>query len=306
MCDMSWLENAGASDTGSSGGASIDTGKGSGFDSANWGGGGDTSSAPEPTSSGGGFDFGSLGAGDTPTDGSAFNLGGGGGTPEDSLMGIGGIGATGDAGANSVSDIVPTSATTAATGAATPEDSLLGVGGVADPNALKPESSPIGDALGKLTKYGPLAAQGANLLMNRNAGQKYANEFKDIGSTQSGVATQMIQQAQAGQINPSDQASIDSWKAQQKAQTQAYYAKAGLSDSSMAQQAMAQIDQQANTMHEEARTKLLQTGMNALNITDQNQVRAVNAEISADKTAGTNMSNFMNTYAQWLRANQGG
>lgn len=159
----------------------------------------------------------------------------------------------------------------------------------------------VKDAMDALAKYGPLALAGGNLMNNKALSQKYAQKMGNVGQTQNAVAQQQIADAQAGKINASDQASIDQWKQGAIAKAKQYYAQAGMSDSSMANDAIAQIEQQATTMHEQARQNLLQAGINTLNITDKYQQAAVGAEMSADQNAGQLNQQFLSTYGQWMR-----
>jgi hypothetical protein len=162
-------------------------------------------------------------------------------------------------------------------------------------------SKTVKDGLDKLTKYGPLGMQAVSMLKNSGLSQKYSKEMANIGAPQRDVANQMIQQAQSGQINQSDQYAIDQWKQSAIAQAKSYYAKAGLSDSSMATQAIADINSQAEAKYEAARQQLLNTGMSALNVVDKYQQAAVQAEMSGDQAAAKQATDFLSAYGSWLR-----
>lgn len=156
--------------------------------------------------------------------------------------------------------------------------------------------------LNGLAKYGPLGLGAASILGNRGAAKKAAGQIREVGGPQRAIANDMITQAQAGNINQADQYQIDQWKQGAIAQSRAYYAKAGISDSSMAQNAEAEINAKATAMHEQARQQLLQTGLETLNITDKTQVAAIQAELAGDQQTQQQITQFMNAYGSWLRA----
>ena len=155
-------------------------------------------------------------------------------------------------------------------------------------------------ALDALAKYGPLGLSAANIASQKKLAGQSGQKIAGIGATQNAVAQQQISDAQAGKINPADQAAIDQWKQQAKAQALQYFAKAGLSDSSMAQQSLADIDAKGAQMFEQARQQLLQAGISTLNITDKYQLAAVNAEMQASQASSQQMGQFLNTYGQWM------
>jgi hypothetical protein len=163
--------------------------------------------------------------------------------------GGGGAFSTEEAGMASGTVPTPSEGFTTPPGTVTPADATPGMQGYLD----------------KAVKYGPLALQGGNMLMNRGLAKKYSSQFADVGKTQRDVANSMVADAQAGRINPADQYAIDQWAQGAIAQAKQYYAKAGLSDSSMATSAIADINNRAAAMKEKARMDLLTTGMNALN-----------------------------------------
>lgn len=87
--------------------------------------------------------------------------------------------------------------------------------------------------------------------------QKSAQPLSQFGVNQ-------LQQAQAGHVDPSVQAMIDQWVQAQKAQLQQKFAHLGITDSTMMQQALAQIDQQAVAMRADVLGKDKQTAIYAL------------------------------------------
>lgn len=76
--------------------------------------------------------------------------------------------------------------------------------------------------------------------------------------------TQQLQQAAAGHIDPSAQALIDQWVQAQKAAMMQRLSSMGITNSTMAQSAMAQIDQQAIAMKNSVLGQDKNTAINAL------------------------------------------
>lgn len=160
----------------------------------------------------------------------------------------------------------------------------------------------VSDAWKTVQKYGPLASAAYQQFGAKKAGQTYANQLNAIGGTQSAAAQQMVQQAQAGNLPAGDQAAIDQWKTQAIAQARNYFAKAGMANSTQAKQAESDIAAKAEAMKAQQIQTMLQTGLQELNITDQNQRAAVTAEMQSDQAAAAQMNNFLNSYGSWLRA----
>ncbi len=111
----------------------------------------------------------------------------------------------------------------------------------------------------------------------------------------------LINQYKSGKLNPADQFAIDQWSQGALAQTQDYYNRAGLADSSMAKNAIEAIKSRAVAMKQEALNNLLTMGTNILNITDRYQAMAVQAEMAANQSLATTAINFMAAYGNYLR-----
>lgn len=157
------------------------------------------------------------------------------------------------------------------------------------------------DKLGNTLRYGIPALGAVGGLMQRNAAMKLAGQYRDLGASQRGVGEDLVAQYKSGKLNPADQFAIDQWAAGALAQTRDYYARAGLSDSSMAKNAEAAIQNQAVARKQEALNNLLTMGTNILNITDRYQAMAVQAEMQANQALGTMAINFMSAYGNYLR-----
>jgi hypothetical protein len=108
------------------------------------------------------------------------------------------------------------------------------------------------------------------------------------GGKTSATANALLDQFNKGQLSPVDQTNVAMWHQNALAASDQYYAQAGLADSSMAQQAHAQIGQQAESMKQQALNNYLQEGLNA-------------AGIAAGPLA-TNVQNTLNQDAQVQQA----
>src|ERR1017187_2259695 len=107
------------------------------------------------------------------------------------------------------------------------------------------ESGGSGSLMGSigngLKSYGPLAMSAVNMLKG-SAPTDAQNQQSGISATQLQVGNQLISQYNSGQLNAGDSYNVAQWEQQQTQSVKDYYAKAGLGDSSMAQQAIAGID----------------------------------------------------------------
>jgi hypothetical protein len=150
-------------------------------------------------------------------------------------------------------------------------------------------------------KYGPLALGVGGAVYNRYAASQYAKQLKNVGADQRAVGESLIQQYQSGKLNPADQYAIDQWEQGAVSQMKDYYARAGMADSSVAQNAAAEIHNKAVAMKQQALNNLLTMGTNILNTTDQYQQMAIQAEMQGDQAMAQNALLFLSAYGSWLR-----
>ena len=114
------------------------------------------------------------------------------------------------------------------------------------------------------------------------------------------TSNKILDQYNSGQLNAADQYSIAIWAQDSKAKKQQYYAQAGLSDSSMATQDIAQIDAQAGAMRDQALQNMLQGGLNAAGIANTATGRAVDLQIQQDQQAQQAQRQFFEMLALTL------
>ena len=140
-----------------------------------------------------------------------------------------------------------------------------------------------------------LGLGGANMLLNK---PQPLNPNLMAGATPAqNVSTQILDQYQKGQLNPADQYNIAKWAQDTKAAKQQYYAQAGLADSSMAQQDIAQVDAQASAMRDQALQNMLQGGLNAAGIANTAVGQAVQLQIAQDQQAQQAQQQFFQMLA---------
>ena len=104
----------------------------------------------------------------------------------------------------------------------------------------------------------------------------------------------LLNQAMNGQLNPGDQARIAQDRQQALARTQAYYAQAGLSDSSMAQSAMTDINARYDQAAYQITQGYYQQAMQAAGITNLQTAQQVQLQMQADQQAQAAQANFFN------------
>jgi hypothetical protein len=163
------------------------------------------------------------------------------------------------------------------------------------------------DILDKVLKFGPLALGGLGLLSQRKANNpanpsSTPGQIKELAAPLTKVGTDLIAQAQAGQLNPADAYRIEQWRKDAVTQAEQYYAKAGISDSSMKAGAIADINARAVAMQQQAQQNLLQQGINTLQAADQFAMQGIQAEAQGNTQLATQATNFLSAYGNWLRA----
>lgn len=244
------------------------------------------------------FDAGAALTADDALGGSAFATGA-------DATGVGGVGGVG-------TEFVPATDYSAYTGA-TPTD-------VPDPlpdQTIPPTDTPtptpgtppppgapqsaVDKALGYATKYGPLALAGIGNLQASAAAKKAGAQISSVGGPQRDQANALLSQYNSGKLNAGDAAAVSQFKTDALAKSRQYFAQAGLSSSTQASAAEAQIEAQAAAMTSQMLQGYLTTAMNELNITDKNQIAGIQAELSADQSATRAASDFLGAYGSWLR-----
>jgi len=118
--------------------------------------------------------------------------------------------------------------------------------------ALKTAAPYVGVAAGVLAKKG-------------GTGGAASGQIGQISAQEQAVGNQLLQDYQNGKLQPADQAAIDQFKTQSRSQMNQYLSNAGISDSTMAQEEMAKIDQNAMIMYGKFRSQTLTDGLAALN-----------------------------------------
>jgi hypothetical protein len=177
---------------------------------------------------------------------------------------------------------------TAAAGA--PGASAPAAAAAAAPGAATP--SLVQQALSAMKQGVPIASL-AMAMKGQSAAQKSTQQMAANAQQQSEVSNQLLANYRAGQLSASDQQGIVQWKQSQRAAVDQYYQKAGLSNSSMHQQAIQQIDSQAETMRQQAVQNMLSAGMSAAGVSNAATAQAANAALQNDKYAGDTMQAFL-------------
>ena len=127
----------------------------------------------------------------------------------------------------------------------------------------------------------------------------------NMAAPASAVSQQLLSNFQNGQMTAADQANIASFKQEQTAAIKQQYAQAGLSGSSMEQQALSGIEQQATQMEQQALQNQLSQATQAAGISNPIVSSAVNAQIQQDQQAQQAQQNLMKAMAM-MSAGGGG
>ncbi len=156
------------------------------------------------------------------------------------------------------------------------------------------------DALKTGLKYGPLGISLLKGVMGKDAANKAAAAYNNVGTQQRQTASGLVTAYNNGTLNPAESAGIDKWAQQQIASLRQFYANAGTADSTQAKQAEAAVMQQATDMKNKATQDLLKVGLNELNTLDTNTVRGITANLQGDQAAQQAQANFAMTFAKLI------
>lgn len=116
-----------------------------------------------------------------------------------------------------------------------------------------------------------------------------------MGAQMGAEARQLWDVYNKGEISPADQARIGQWEQQQTQAVKDYYQKAGLSDSSMAQEAVKKVGVDAQNMRMQANQNLLQPALQATNLADQYGMQLVQYQMQQDAQKQQAQQQFMAT-----------
>ena len=176
-------------------------------------------------------------------------------------------------------------------------DASLAPGSSNTPTTTTP--SFVDKALSTLSKNAvPIGLMAANQLMNSGKKSAGLNQAQTQANTENNIAADQYAQYQAGVIPPATEYQISQWEQQQIAAVRDYYAKAGLSDSAMAQSAESQIMDQGNAKRQAALQQELTNATSTYQIANGPVNNAVNAQISSDQKASDAQSQFLAALAK--------
>jgi len=155
------------------------------------------------------------------------------------------------------------------------------------------------DALGaNKLQTAQLGLGAAGLLNNIHQGNVAQKQYQNVAAGSKATSDKLLAQFNSGQLSGADSFAIADWSQKQKASVDQYYAKAGLSNSSMHQQAMQQIDTQAEGMRQQALQNMLTGGLNAAGVSDPTLRAGISAGLQNDQYAMKTMQDFLSTLAK--------
>ena len=161
-------------------------------------------------------------------------------------------------------------------------------------NALKAG----GNGLKAASPYIGPAATIASLVQQKRGAESAQNQFNAAAAPTQQAEAALLNQFKNGTLTADQSLQVANWTANQKAATNAYYAQAGLSDSSMHTQALAQIDAQAQAMTQQMINTALQQGLQTAGVTNPLLTAGINAGVKQDAATQQAMMNFLNTLAK--------
>jgi hypothetical protein len=178
---------------------------------------------------------------------------------------------------------------------------LTGASGMGAPDQswLDPALKALGvkDLGSAVAKYGPAAATVLAMFKNKNAGNTAQQQYNAVAAPTQAVENTLLSNFQKGQISGADAYAISQWTQSQKSAVDNYYAQAGLSNSSMHQQALQNVDIQAQGMQQQALQNVLKNGLQAAGVTNPELNAGITAGVNADNQAITTLQNFINSLA---------
>jgi hypothetical protein len=149
-----------------------------------------------------------------------------------------------------------------------------------------------GSALSGAGKALPWVSLAANVNAMKQS-QSAAQQLQANAGSSGQVGQHLLSNFQSGQLSGSDQQAIAQYQTQQTSAINDYYAKAGLSNSSMHTQALQQVQQQAESMRQQALQNMLTQGLSATGTTNSALSAAANANIASSKDTSQALSDFM-------------
>ena len=209
---------------------------------------------------------------------------------------------------------LPTSAPTVPPGALSADMAVPDPTAAANPPGLMQQALNGASSLGSKAlngiannplQAGALGLAGYNVLSQKQmqaSASDFANQLKQLGIPLNNASNQLLANYAAGKLNPGDQYAIQQFVQQNVAQAKQYYASAGLGDSSMAQQAIAQIEAQGQAMTSAALQSYLTSATQLATAGNAPITAGINQQIAADQQLQNSQSNVLLALAQMAAA----
>jgi len=117
-------------------------------------------------------------------------------------------------------------------------------------------------------------------------------QLQGLGTDAQATANQLIQQYQSGTLNPTQQASLTQLVQNTKNQLKQYYASIGQADSTSAQQAYSQVDQQAQVLTQQMLDQALTNGLQAIGVAQGPLNTVAQYQLGQDAQLAQSFGNF--------------
>jgi hypothetical protein len=151
-----------------------------------------------------------------------------------------------------------------------------------------------------LGQQAALGLMGANAINGLTNHPHPANtDPNGVGAAAGATSAALLANYNKGQLRPQDQYNIARWQQDRLQASSDYYARAGLADSSMAQEAAAGITAQGEAMKGQALTNMLNDGLTSAGVANTYSSQQVQLQVAQDQQLQQSQSNFMQTLAMY-------
>jgi hypothetical protein len=150
------------------------------------------------------------------------------------------------------------------------------------------------------TVLGPPGLGAYEYFSSRNAMKDATKQLAATTAPATGLGTQLMTQAAAGQVTPGQQAQIDQWKQSSKATIKQYYQNAGQPDSVAERSAENYVDQLALGVQNNDLQANITSAIQALQLGAGGSQQAILANLKGDQALTQQILQFMQVYGNLL------
>ncbi len=157
--------------------------------------------------------------------------------------------------------------------------------------------TPLEQALSMAKTGAPYAQMGMGILNQKKAADAVEAQ-REAAQRREADATALMTQYRSGQLSGADQAAVAQYRQQQRAAIDQHYAKMGMKGSAMHVAALSQVDQQAETMRQQALQNTLRAGLSAAGVASPALATAASTSLQQDRDAQAAIQQFYRVLAE--------